>query len=370
VGLLDYYKQFEGMSDREVSAQLRAEADERRRKALERVEPLDLSTTTWHQFPHPDVVAAITYAARRGINRYADPHAGSLRRELSVRHGVEPDRVVVANGAAELLVAAGQALLESGDELVTPWPSYPLYPLMARRAGTHAVPVPGHEPDAILGAVSGDTRLVLVCNPNDPTGHFLTADRIDALAARLPERVVLVVDEALRDFADAERPTATLDLLDEHPRLILVRTFSKAYGLAGMRVGYALGGAGSEGLLERLPPPLGVSALAQAGALEALRKTTDDVRRRTERVIAERTRLADALADLNVDAAPSQTNTLWLSAPGIEGDELTRRLDHLALKVKAGATFGATDHIRVQVRDQATSDRFLQSLELALATSD
>jgi len=181
---------------------------------------------------------------------------------------------------------------------------------------------------------------------------------------------VLVVDEALRDFADAERPTATLDLLDEHPRVILVRTFSKAYGLAGMRVGYALGGARSEGLLERLQPPLGVSALAQAGALEAVRKTTDDVRRRTERVIAERTRLADALADLNVDAAPSQTNTLWMSAPGIEGEELAKRLDHLALKVKAGATFGATDHIRVQVRDQATSDRFIQTLELALATSD
>lgn len=366
MGLLDYYKQFEGMTDREVSAQLRAEADERKRKALERVEPLDLSGTTWHEFPHPDVVAAITYAARRGINRYADGHAGPLRRELAIRNGVEPDRIVVGNGAAELLVAAAHALLAEGDELVTPWPSYPLYPLMARRAGAHAVPVPGHEPDAILGAVSGDTRMVLVCNPNDPTGHFLTADRIAALAARLPERAVLVVDEALRDFADAERPTATLDLLDEHPRLILIRTFSKAYGLAGMRVGYALGGAGSEALLERLQPPLGVGALAQAGALEALRKTTPDVERRSQRVIAERARLADALADLNVDAAPSQTNTLWISAPWIEGEELAARLDHLAVKVKAGATFGATDHIRAQVRDAAASDRLLRALETAI----
>ena len=367
MGLLDYYKQFEGMTDREVSAQLRTEADERRRKALERVEPLDLSTTTWHEFPHPDVVAAITYAARRGINRYADPHAGPLRRELAVRHGVEPDRIVVGNGAAELLVAAAHALLEPGDELVTPWPSYPLYPVMARRAGAKAVPVPGHEPDAILGAVTGDTRLVVLCNPNDPTGHFLTADRIDALTARLPERAVLIVDEALRDFADRERPTATLDLLDEHPRVLLVRTLSKANGLAGMRIGYALGGPGSEGLLERLEAPLGVGALAQAGALEALRKTADDVLRRRERVIAERARLADALTGLNVDAASSQTNTLWITAPGIEGEELARRLDHFAIKVKAGATFGATDHVRVQVRDEAASERLMRALELALS---
>jgi histidinol-phosphate aminotransferase len=367
VGLLDYYKQFEGMSDQEVSAQLRSVADERRRKALERVEPLDLSGTTWHHFPHPDVVAAITYAARRGINRYADAHATPLRRELALRHSVEPDRIVVGNGAAELLVAAAHALLAPSDELVTPWPSYPLYPLMARRAGAHAVPVPGHEPEAILGAVTGDTRIVVLCNPNDPTGHFLTADRIDLIAARLPERVVLVVDEALRDFVDAERPTATLDLLDEHPRLILVRTFSKAFGLAGMRVGYALGGAGSEALLEQLEPPLGVGALAQAGALEAVRKTIRDVERRSQRVIAERSRLADALADLNLDAAPSQTNTLWVSAPGIEGEELAARLDHMAVRVRAGATFGATDHVRVQVRDAAASDRLVRAMETAIA---
>jgi histidinol-phosphate aminotransferase len=366
VGLLDYYKQFEGMTDREVSTQLRGEADERRRKALERVEPLDLSSTTWHAFPHPDVVAAVTYAARRGINRYGDPHAGALRRELSVRHGVEPERVVIGNGAAELLVAAAHDLLAPGDELVTPWPSYPLYPLMARRAGAKAVPVPGHHPDTILGAVSGDTRMVVLCNPNDPTGHFLPAAGIDALLRRLPERVVVVVDEALRDYADAERPTDTLDLLDDHPRLILVRTFSKAYALAGLRVGYALGGVGSEALLEHLEPPLGVGTAAQAGALEALRKTTRDVEHRARLVATERARLADDLADLGVEAAPSQSNALWISAPGIEGEELAARLDRLAVKVKPGATFGATDHVRVQVRDQASSERFVRALAAAL----
>src|SRR4051794_16527598 len=307
------------MSDAELSAQLRATADERRRKALERVEPLDLSTTTWHEFPHPDVVAAVTYAARRGINRYADPHAGALRRELAVRHGVEPERAVVGNGASELLAATAHALLEAGDELVTPWPSYPLYPVMARRAGAQAVPVPGHDVDAILGAVSGRTRLVVLCNPNDPTGHYLTADRIDALLQRLPERVVVVVDEALRDFCAAERATASLDLLDDHPRLLLVRTFSKAYGLAGLRAGYALGGPGSESLLERLEPPLGIDSLAQAGALEALRKCGDEVAHRRSRGIAERARPADQPPRPGGDAPPGPAHRPGPGAPRNEG---------------------------------------------------
>src|SRR5215212_8075620 len=126
------------MSDAEISAQLRARADERRRRALARIDPLDLSTTTWHEFPHPDVVAAITYAARRGINRAPDPQSSELRREIGHRHGLEADRVAVGNGAAELLVSAARELIEAGDELITPWPSYPLYPVMARWAGGRA----------------------------------------------------------------------------------------------------------------------------------------------------------------------------------------------------------------------------------------
>src|SRR3954462_11487371 len=123
------------MTDQEGSAQLRAQPDERRRKALEHVEPLDLSTTTWHEFPHPDVVAAVTYAARRGINRYADPHAGALRRELAIRHGVEPSRAVVGNGAAELLAAAAHALLEAGGEGLTPGAAPPPFPGGGPRGG-------------------------------------------------------------------------------------------------------------------------------------------------------------------------------------------------------------------------------------------
>src|SRR3954463_2603368 len=171
------------MTDQEVSAQLRAESDERRRKTHERVEPLDLPTTTWHEFPHPDVVAAVTYAARRGINRYADPHATELRTEIGRRHGLEPERVVVGAGSAQLLSAAAATILDAGDELITPWPSYPLYPLMAKRARGVPVPVPGRGHAAIHEALSGRTRLLVICNPNDPTGAYSTTDELHELLA-------------------------------------------------------------------------------------------------------------------------------------------------------------------------------------------
>ena len=140
MGILDYYRQFEGMSEEEVNAELREHAAERKRKALARVEPLDLSQTTWPELPHPYVVNALTYMARRGLHHY--PHLGGsrLRTVLSERHGVSSDRLVLGNGAAELLSAATRALVNPGQRLLTLWPSYPLYPLMARRAHGRASP--------------------------------------------------------------------------------------------------------------------------------------------------------------------------------------------------------------------------------------
>ena len=368
-GLLGYYRQFEAMTDEEVSEELRKIAAERRAKALARVEPLDLSTTTWHEFPHPDVVAAVTYAARRGINRYDDPHATELRTEIGRRHGLEPERVVVGAGAAQLLSAAAGALLGPGDELITPWPSYPLYPLMTKRAGGNPVPVPGRDRDAILEALTGRTRLLVICNPNDPTGAYSTTEQLHALLEGLPEEVTVILDEALVDFVEAEPPGTTLSLLDDHPRLIIIRTFSKAYGVAGIRCGYAMGGPGSEHLHERLELPLGLNTLAQAGGLEALRKCGPLVAQRRAIVVEERKRLLSELAHRSIDAAPSEANVLWLSVPGVEGADLAARLDRFGVRVKKGAEFGAGDHIRVTVQDRPAGERLLRALDGALKSS-
>ena len=181
VGLLDYYKQFEGMTEEEVNSQLREEADERKRKALTRVETLDLSQTTWPDLPHPEVVNAITFVARRGMQRYPHMRGSQLRARLAERHSVDQARLIVGNGSAELLSAATRALIEPGQELITSWPSYPLFPIMARRAHGRAVPVSGGV-DALVEAVGESTRVVALASPNDPTGELLPTGELRAIA--------------------------------------------------------------------------------------------------------------------------------------------------------------------------------------------
>jgi histidinol-phosphate aminotransferase len=369
VGFLDYYKQFEGMPEEEVNAILREQSAERRRKALSVVEPIDLSATTWPEYPHPTVVNAITFTARRGLHRYLDRSGGELRSELAHRHDVPEDRVVVGDGAAQLLSSAAYALMDQAlDELVTPWPSYGLYPVMAHRARAHAVPVPGYGVDAVLSAINEHSRVVALCSPNDPTGELVAAPDLRRLLEALPERVVVLLDEALVDFADAQPVDAALGLLEEFPRLICFRSFSKAWGLAGLRVGYALGGPGSEPLLEALAPELGVNELAQAGALEALRSTDRLVQHRVERLHGERARLFEELRSRErVTVTPSQANFVWLAVEGIEGAELARRLDRASVHVASGSALGDPARIRVAVHNPAATDRFLRALDGALA---
>jgi histidinol-phosphate aminotransferase len=367
MGLLDYYKQFEALSDEEVSQELRARAEERRRRALARIDSLDLSKTTWHEFPHPDVVAAVTFAIRRGINRAPDAESHGLRHELAMRLGVEPDRVVAGNGAAGLLRTAAAMLLGEGDELVTPWPSYSLYPLMARDAGARAVPVPGFDPAALADAVNERTRVLVVCNPNDPTGEHLRAGELDELLRGPPEHVTVLVDEALVDFVDDEPGGGTLALLDDHPRLLLFRTFSKVYGLAGLRVGYAVGAEGSGSLLRSLAPTLGLAEPQHAGALEALHACAGQVAARREQVVVERRRLLDELTSLPVNATPSQANVLWLRAPGMTGLELVDKLRRGGVVVAPGAAVGANEHVRAAIQSRAASERLMQALRSALS---
>lgn len=359
-----YYQQFEGMAPEEVSAELRAQADERRAKALERVEPLDLRSLTWPELPPSRVVNAITYAARRGLHRELDPSAGELRSELAHRHGLPDDRVVIGQGASGLLSAAAQALLEPGDELLLPWPSWHLLPAIARRARAEPVAVPGMSVETILGHVTGATRLVVLCNPNDPTGELLDTDALRTLLGGLPERVVVLVDEALRDFVTDEPVDAAVGLLEDHPRLLLVRTFSKAWGLAGLRCGYALGGPGAEPLLELLRPWLGLDELAQAGVTEALRSVGPVVQRRVATIAERRTTLLDALRERGLHAPDAHANLLWLRADGVDGAELTRRLGASGVLVAAGGPLGDPTHVRLSVPpDEAATARLLSALD-------
>jgi histidinol-phosphate aminotransferase len=364
--LLDYYKQFEGLSEEEVNAQLREEAAERRRKALTTVQTLDLSQTTWPELPHSEIVSAITFVARRGMQRYPHTRGSQLRTELAERHGVAPGRLIVGNGSAELLSSATRALIEPGQVLLTAWPSYPLFPIMARRAHGQAVPVSGGVDELLATAREHDTRVIALASPNDPTGELLATAELERLLAGLPDGVAVLLDESLVEFADAQPTDSSIELLERYPRLLVFRSFSKAWGLAGLRCGYAIGAPGSEQLLDELEPDLGVSEISQAGALESLRHGTDVVARRVRRVAQERERLTAALRERGFEVSASQANFLWVAHPALDGGELAGRLEQNGVIVAPGAPLGEERHVRISIHDEAASTRLLSAIDRAL----
>jgi histidinol-phosphate aminotransferase len=366
MGLLDYYRQFEGMSEEEVNVGLRQDALERRQKALTRVETLDLSQTSWPELPHPRIVNAITYVARRGLHRYPHVRGSELRDALAERHGVDRGRLILGNGAAELLSAATRALIEPGQQLLTSWPSYPLYPIMARRAHGQAVPVTGGVDALLQAAQDPATRVVVLASPNDPTGELLETAALVRLLQGLPEGVAVLLDESLVEFADAQPTSSSLALLEEHSRLLVFRSFSKAWGLAGLRVGYALGGPGSEDLLAELEPDLGVSEVSQAGAFEALHSCSELIDRRVGTICEERPRLTAALRQRGFEVSDSQANFLWVAHPSLSGDELAARLAPSGVLVAAGSALGEPRHVRIGLRSASATDRLLSALDKLL----
>jgi histidinol-phosphate aminotransferase len=361
VGLRDYYRQFDDVHEGDLNVQRRARRARQKRLALERLPELDLSGTEWPELPNSEIVNAAIARARGLVNRYPDRHAAAARRLLAERHGVAPEQIVLGNGAAELLQAAALALLGPGDELLMQWPSYPLYPLLAARAGAKPVSVE-HAP--LLDAVGERTRAVVICNPNDPTGAYLPSADLGGLVAALPDRTHVLLDEALVHFQDVEEVDACLRLVDAFPRLLVVRTFSKVYGLSGLRAGYAVGSDAR--LLGAVAPVLGVNALTQAAVEHALRTGDAEVERRRRAVSRERARLLDGARALGLDAPDSQANFIWLRAPELSGDELADRLRHQGVIVAPGGPLGADDRVRITVRDGAATDRLVRALENAV----
>src|SRR3954453_14389588 len=269
MGLLDYYRQFEDVDEEELNRARRERRARERALELERIPALDLSSTEWPNFPNSAIVNASIAAARGRVNGNPDRHATAVRRALAERHGVEPEQGVVGNGAAELLQQAALMLLAGGGELVTPWPSYPLFPLMAQRAGGRPGPVDliaGRvDIESVRAAVTERTRAVVICNPNDPTGTYLDADALATLIGSLPEDVHVLLDEAYVEFQDVEEADACMRLVEAFPRLLVFRTFSKIWGLSGLRAGYVVGSRASGDVLAGLAPALGVNVLTQAG---------------------------------------------------------------------------------------------------------
>jgi histidinol-phosphate aminotransferase len=317
--------------------------------------------------PIPEVVEAVA-AALGGLNRYPDPTNSALRSALSDRYGVPVQRIAVGNGSCDILLAAGEALLEPGAELVYAWPSFSIYPHLAAASGARGIQVPvdaghRHDLDAMLREITAATRLVIVCNPNNPTSTALPLDEIAAFVAAVPRHVAVILDEAYCEFNVLQDPDVSIELLDRHPNLALLRTFSKVYGLCGLRVGFALCGSDDfRTAVDQVRQPFFCNAAAQAAAVEALRHQ-DEVARRVERNLAERLDLADGLRRLGIEPAESQANFVWFDLPDpVDERDAIAALAQQGVLVRAGAALGREGALRVTVGTEAENARFVSAL--------
>jgi len=358
VGFRDYYRQFDDIDEAALNLERRERRRQEKAAALARAPDIDLSGTEWPDLPHSEIVNAAIARARGFVQRYPDRHATTVRRLLADRHGLSPDQIALGNGAAELLHSAALALLSQGDELATPWPSYPLYPLMAAHAG--ATPVPVEDGD-IPSAITERTRALVLCNPNDPTGEYTSSEELRSLLSSLPEHVHLLADEALIHFQSAEDVDACLRLVEEFPRLLVVRTFSKIYGLSGLRAGYAV--SSDSHLLAAVAPVLGINALTQAAVEYALRSGDAEIERRRQAVARERTVLTDQLRDMGVAVTDSQANFLWIRVSDMSGDQLANGLRKQGVIVAPGGPLGEDNHVRAAILGEAASNRLRNGVE-------
>jgi histidinol-phosphate aminotransferase len=321
--------------------------------------------------PHPQVLEAVERELRT-LNRYPDPDKAALRRALADRFELAPSRVAVGNGSCELLLSAGEALLEPGAEIVYAWPSFSIYPHLAAASGARAVTVPlddegRHDLDAMAREVNHATRMVVVCNPNNPTATALPLAALDEFVGSLPRNVAVFLDEAYIEFSTLQDPDDSLPLLKKHPNLVLLRTFSKVYGLCGLRVGYSLaGGDDFRSAVDLVRQPFSVNALALAAATEALAHQ-DEVATRVERTAIERLHIEEELGERGLESTDSEANFSWVSLGDRDEAAILKGLAERGVIVRGGTALGSEGHLRVTYGTRSENDRFLAALDEVLA---
>ncbi|WP_228373700.1 histidinol-phosphate transaminase [Demequina soli] len=329
------------------------------RGAADAAPPVKLSSNESPHGPLPSVVGVVESAAA-GINRYPDMGAAELTERIAAHVGRDAADVVVGGGSVAVLAHLLQAYTGPGDEVMFAWRSFEAYPILARIAGAESVMIPltadaRHDLPAMIAAVTERTRVIMLCSPNNPTGPILTQAELDSFMAAVPTRVLVVLDEAyveyVRDDAVADGPAS----LDRFANLVLLRTFSKAYGLAGLRVGYAVGPAALMAPVRACVTPFSVSGPAQAAAIASL-DARDELLERAAEVVAERTRVLAALREQGWSVPDSQGNFVWLGIGDATGDLVA----HLggaepAILVRPFASEG----VRVTIGHAAENDAFL-----------
>lgn len=307
--------------------------------------------------PHPAVMAAI---ADTSPNRYPDALAGDVRRRLAARYGLDADRVHVGAGSVSVLAQLIAAVAAPADEVLYPWRSFEAYPGLVTVAGATSVTVPnrpdhGHDIAAMIAAITPRTRAVIVCSPNNPTGTIVTRDEFAELMAAVPDDVLVLLDEAYIEFVSDADAVHGPELLDEHPNLVVLRTFSKAYGLAGLRIGYALGHPAILAAARTTAIPLSVTEAAQRAALAALDHDAELLEQVTE-LAARRDDVWERLEALGAGVPRPHGNFVWFPAGPATNEVAEVFLTHGIVARALGQ-----DGVRVTIGEAESVDTLLSA---------
>ncbi len=310
--------------------------------------------------PLPSVREAIAAAAET-INRYPDNGYLDLRERLAKHVGFTPENISVGSGSVSLCQQLIQITSTVGDEVMFGWRSFEIYPLQVRTAGATPVAVPlkdhTHDLDAMLAAVTDRSRLIFVCNPNNPTSTVVDPAALEAFVEAVPSDILIVIDEAYVEYIRDGLLPDSLGLVRRHPNVVVLRTFSKAYGLAGLRIGYAVADPDIITALGKVYVPFTATSISQAAAIASL-DAADELLARTDAVVAERRRVSAALSAAGYELPASQANFVWLPVPG-RCDEFTNAAADDRLLVRP---YGQ-DGVRVTVAAPHENDAFLAFAE-------
>ena len=315
----------------------------------------------------PRAQAAVR-AALDDLARYPDGNGFELKQALCRRYGVTMDNLVLGNGSNDVLDLAARAFLSPDAEAIYSQHAFAVYPLAVQSIGARGIEVPArnycHDLDAMARAVNNKTRLVFIANPNNPTGTMVGAEALERFLASLPSTVLLVLDEAYNEYLPREVRFETLPWLARYENLVITRTFSKVYGLAGLRVGCAFGSKAVADLMNRVREPFNVNSLALAAAAAAL-EDTEFIAKTYELNRAGMRQLTEGLAALGLEYIPSFGNFVTFKVP--RAADVFQRLLAAGVIVRPIGSYGMPDHLRVSIGLESENARFLQSLEHAIS---
>jgi histidinol-phosphate aminotransferase len=311
----------------------------------------------------PMAIEAIQRATE-SLNRYPEGSGFELIQKIAVNLGVPPENIVLGNGSDDIISMLARAFLQPGDESIIPRPSFLMYEIMVRSAGATPVFVPlkslAIDLQGILNALSGKTRMIFLCNPNNPTGTIITSQEFKHFLDQVPPAVIVVIDEAYIEFVRHSGCVNGIDFLNADHALVVLRTFSKTYGLAGLRVGYGIMTGGITDILNRVRQPFNVNSLAQIGALAAL--DDDAFLKKTLKIVHEGLEyLQNNLDRLGIQYFPTQTNFFLIDVRK-DADDIFEKMLQRGVIVRSMKSYGYPEYIRINVGLPEENARFIESL--------